>query len=716
MSDPSRKVSGYAFFVMPTRFDTKITALCALGLVACGPPQPDAPSLFKLFVTADGWSRVEAASLFQAGLPQSTDPQSLSLTRRGQQVAMRIVGEQDGTLDADDAIEFFGQAEDTVLTGTGLYWLATQPEVASRIGFANDEPAGPFLLQDTYLARARKQFRSLYLASVMNGPRENFFGPPIPVAGLVEELRVDHYRPQATVSASFFATLSLTLQGVTAAEHYVGVTLNGSRLATLVFSNQASHDVQLPIPEGVLSEGTNTLVLTKEGGPGDISLIDALTLSYPRALVAVDDELEFEASPNAEVSVSGFSTDDVQVFDLSDARTPTEVSALTEGGTVRFRTDTGPTRRFLAKAVGRSLTVSQVKSARPAQLGDGSHEGELLIITAAELRAGIEPLASARRLEGLSVFVADVDDVYDAYAFGVKDSSAIKAFIEDAYRTWAKPPRYVLLVGDASDDPRDRLGLGDFDLVPTPMVATLYLETASDDGFVDFDDNGVPELAIGRFPARTPDELSTMVAKTLAYRPKPLDSRLSGVFLSDEPLGFSFETVSRSVAYELEGGLSSTHIVRQSNEVGLLPAMLEALQTQPDVFAYFGHASTQQWAGPSLSNATVPNLPSASVLPVFINMACFNGYFQSAIAESLGEALIKAPSRGAAAVWVSSGLTEAREQVPLMGRAFRHLVVDQLPLGDALRLAKSEVVEEDVRRTWMLLGDPTLRLWTVPWN
>ena len=43
-------------------------------------------------------------------------------------------------------------------------------------------------------------------------------------------------------------------------------------------------------------------------------------------------------------------------------------------------------------------------------------------------------------------------------------------------------------------DPRNYLGLGDFDLLPTKLVDTALLETASDDWFGDFNGDAVPDL------------------------------------------------------------------------------------------------------------------------------------------------------------------------------------------------------------------------------
>ena len=107
-------------------------------------------------------------------------------------------------------------------------------------------------------------------------------------------------------------------------------------------------------------------------------------------------------------------------------------------------------------------------------------------------------------------------DVYDEFAYGQKTPFAIRDFLRQAALGWRKPPRYVLLAGDASFDPRNYLGEGDFDLVPAKLVRTAYMKTDSDDWYVDWDGDGLPELAIGRLPARTADEAGAMVAKVLA--------------------------------------------------------------------------------------------------------------------------------------------------------------------------------------------------------
>ena len=73
-----------------------------------------------------------------------------------------------------------------------------------------------------------------------------------------------------------------------------------------------------------------------------------------------------------------------------------------------------------------------------------------------------------------------------------------------ARNNWTRAPSYLLLMGDASLDPRNREGNGNFDFVPTKLVDTgtpgdqTAIETASDDWLTDFDGNGISDIATGR--------------------------------------------------------------------------------------------------------------------------------------------------------------------------------------------------------------------------
>ena len=129
-----------------------------------------------------------------------------------------------------------------------------------------------------------------------------------------------------------------------------------------------------------------------------------------------------------------------------------------------------------------------------------------MIVSHRDFIDSLPSLKALRKSEGLSVGVVDIEDVYDEFSFGMKSPQALKDFLSPCGEFLVQPPRFVLLVGDASFDPRNYYGFGDQDYVPTKLVDTFYLETASDDWFVDFDNDGLPEMAIGRLPVQTEEE------------------------------------------------------------------------------------------------------------------------------------------------------------------------------------------------------------------
>ena len=87
-----------------------------------------------------------------------------------------------------------------------------------------------------------------------------------------------------------------------------------------------------------------------------------------------------------------------------------------------------------------------------------------------------------------------------------------------------------------------------------------------------------------------------------------------------------------------------------------------------------------------------------------------NGYFQNVYNDSLSEALMRTRG-GAVAVWSSTGMTEPGGQNLIAQEFYRQLFSAPAPtVGDAARAAKRTTGDLDVRRTWMLFGDPAMRL------
>ena len=92
-------------------------------------------------------------------------------------------------------------------------------------------------------------------------------------------------------------------------------------------------------------------------------------------------------------------------------------------------------------------------------------------------------------------------------------------------------------------------------------------------------------------------------------------------------------------------------------------------------------------------------------------MTCLNCYFQDPKLPSLGELLLKVNNGGAVSVWASSGMTDSGNQALMSQEFFRQLFGNPtLTIGQAIKAAKNAPVDNDIRRTWILFGDPAMRL------
>jgi len=361
-----------------------------------------------------------------------------------------------------------------------------------------------------------------------------------------------------------------------------------------------------------------------------------------------------------------------------------------------------------------SITANQASSWH-----DKNHSADLLIISHRDFAGSVAPLKALRQKQGYAVETIDVEDIYDEFSFGEKSAQALKDLFALARATWKVAPRYILFVGDASYDPRNYLGAGDFDFVPTKLIDTTYLETASDDWFVDFNDDGLPDMYVGRLPVRTPAEATVVVGKIVNYDSNlgKTQSPLSSVLLvADKNDGFNFEQTSEQLRALIPAGTSVEEIFRSRlDDASAKKQLIGSINEGQLIVNYTGHGSTNVWRS-LFATSDISALENGRRLPLFITMTCLNGFIQDPVTESLAEGLIKAERGGAIAVWSSSGLTLPAQQALINQQLYRLIFsggdskASSLTIGEATSRAKSATNDIDVRRTWLLLGDPTMQL------
>ena len=114
--------------------------------------------------------------------------------------------------------------------------------------------------------------------------------------------------------------------------------------------------------------------------------------------------------------------------------------------------------------------------------------------------------------ETLTLPAIAIDDVYWAFTDGEPDPLAVREFLAFATQEWETAPRFVTLVGKGNLDYRDLMGLGGNWLPPAlaPTDGGLFPSDSMLGEVVG--DDGMPEIAIGRLPITTGEELSRIIA------------------------------------------------------------------------------------------------------------------------------------------------------------------------------------------------------------
>ncbi len=324
---------------------------------------------------------------------------------------------------------------------------------------------------------------------------------------------------------------------------------------------------------------------------------------------------------------------------------------------------------------------------KPASLAGRSLGSQMVIITHPDFEATLAPLVNLHESRGESVQVVTIDEVFDAFNYGERSPFAIRAFLQNAESQWTRNPQYLLLVGDASLDPRNYLGLGDFDFVPTRIIETAAFKTATDDWFSDFKQNGFGTIATGRLPVRTSSDAALVVSKIVKYE-KGLGANAGNqqaLLIADQNIGADFTTATKFAATDLPSSLQPVELFAD----GLDPSVVQqqvvsALNAGPLLVNYSGHGSVEQWSfADFLDNNSASALTNGDQLSVYLLMDCLNGFFHDVYSTSLAETLLLAPNGGAAAVWASSGFTNQPPQASMNQAVLQILKSNpSTPLGE----------------------------------
>ncbi|MFN2501533.1 MAG: C25 family cysteine peptidase [Pyrinomonadaceae bacterium] len=658
----------------------------------------------KIGIRKQGFYRVSRQELGAAGFPVDSDSANWQLSLEGVEQSIIVGGN-------GQYIEFLGSAIDTPESDTRIYYLISGTTPGKRIGtrflrrVSGDAPA------ISYPVVAGKVLRTSYNPDILNGAAENYWGPIITGVETTlidfELTGIDRARPSAEIT--------LTLQGYSEALHAVRPLLNGIEIPRVFGSGKTRFSVTSTISTNSLLEGRNTLELIS-ATPNDFSYFDYVQVSYARKYQAAQNKIFFFTPGYRTVTVDGFTSPNVRLFDTTAAGDPVLISnvpAVQNGSGYTLRISSA--RPMVAQAVEDTALAqaAYVVPNMPSTLTSNPNDSELIIIShsSSDVLAAAESWAGYRRSQGTTVRVIEVADVFDEFSYGISSSAAIRNYLSYAYQNSTVPLKYALLVGDASFDPKNYLGYGYLDHIPAQSVDLVYGTSSSDEALADFDGDGLSEIAIGRIPARTGTAVNTALEKTRTFEALVPQSLSRGaLFAFDLPTGWDFEAMSKSIRAEMPETVPASFVGKASSSS--TPTLISEINSGKFVVNYSGHGSSGTWSSSFFALGGVPSLTNLDKPSIFTMLTCLNGQFFQPHVDSLAEALLKSPTGGAAVTWASTTETTPDVQEVMARRFYNQLAKGNMTrIGDLIRDAKGTIPGgRDVRLSWALLGDPMLRV------
>ena len=500
---------------------------------------------YKLSVNQDGIYKIDRALLISMGINvDNLNPQDINVFGNGDGLlpernstprtddlaknAIKIVGEADGSFDANDYILFYGWGpnrwypnNDTtrfkqtkhIYSDFSCYYInINSDDTPLRIEdvFETPAPATHNVNEQTYYS-----IHELDNVSLVGGG-QRWYGELFD-ADLTQTFTFNVPNIISTSPANFEASLasSANISSGTEQEYSVGgVVMLSSVLPTSSDYGRSTNTMSLSNPSASLP----VQVRIVRNSPDILTYLDRIELNARRKLTFIGSQLNFSdlesvgPSNVSEFTLNNMSPSTGFVWEVSNRHQPFNVAGTFNSTDFVFRLETDSVRHFVASNGASYFTPVFIGEIVPQDLHALS-QADYLIVTHPEFISQAERLAQLHIQNGLTVHVVTTNQIYNEFSSGVQDATAIRSFAKMFYdRALALPgtePKYLLLFGDGTYDPKNRVANNNNYILTYQMNNSDFTEDhignmPSDDYFGMLDDNEVMaasdlvDIGIGR--------------------------------------------------------------------------------------------------------------------------------------------------------------------------------------------------------------------------
>ncbi|GAB4015819.1 putative type IX secretion system sortase PorU2 [Spirosoma koreense] len=688
-----------------------------------------------------------------------TNPTTWQLFFRGQEMAIRVVGEKDGVFDAQDYVEFYGEGNDgaqdsllyrpqkrlhpyqTLYTDVTAYFLTSAASPGKRVPELTTSAQG-LAAEKFHVEETVQAFTSQYTFNSLIGiepfVQQSYFEPGEGWSGTLlttDSTGMVTFKLAGRVTADWPITLSGLLNGRDNSSRQVQMTLNSATtpLTTFSFTGFTSQTFQTTLTANDLPNEQLTLRFKSLKGPltNNYSITFA-KLSYPQALDMTGLTTKtFHILPNAKQlalmniksvptgSVAYDITDKANArflpFQTTDSQTQLVVSEASQNRTI-----------YVTNKISKPLSIKAVRFST-----NFPKTADYVIITQATLRQAASTYAAYRASDQgghYTPFIVEADSLYDQFNYGEKSPLALRRFAN--YMRVNSAIKYLFLVGRAnsypytvkitSDDWVPTIGYPGSDILLTAGLGTYPANT--------------PAIPTGRLNVTTGDQILAYLEKIKQFESSSANGlwrknilHISGGKTPDEAQGLRAGMDSFGAIFtngQLGGQVTSfskSQFAQEVEKINIAPVVNDGVS----LITFFGHA------GPNITDmnfgyaSPVENGFRNTHYPLMVFNGCGVGEIFSKY-NTLSTDWLLAPQKGASMVLAHSYYSYEQSTTWYLDRLYSSLFTNPSTLGMPFGLLQQQLNQKlekeniDLFQVGVLLqmvlqGDPAVSIYPLPY-
>lgn len=670
------------------------------------------------------------------------------------ELAIMVTGAEDGAFDGEDRILFYGEGPVKMsLSATNAYSYTRNPYTDTTYYFlcVDGEEDGLRVTEQASVDAAGGAVVDDFLDYWYHESEEvspyasgrTWYGDMITTQTGFAEFHLDMPYSVHSKPVRFYTKLL----GRCSSPFAYSLSLNGSYLVDGDTINKYSQ-----YQFGREREVDRTLTINGDGFTVRYSLlptaqqpllyIDYFVLNYWRELVFQEHSLAFGIIPaqyagnKAEVRLRGLHAG-LTCWEVTDPLHPCAQQMSVAEGIGSFGIEGPAERHFL---LFEESGVKEVASAYaiPNQNLHALTTADFLIVTHELFREQAEALADFHReADQMECLVVDIREIYNEFATGAADPTALRDFIRMIYLRSGEQLKYVLLMGKGTHDYRNIKGQNN-NYVPTyETLALPWSQTDSkctDDYFALMgasegqDCAGLVDIGVGRLPVTTAEQAAGLVQKIMHYADRSVTHGPwlnTHLFLADNDsesyidypeyldrlLDTACHPVTTQKLYVDSYPIVNTPMGSRIPEAH--DALLDYFEKGFAALSYTGHGGVTNLMNEQvLTFSDIQAMRNFDRLPFVHTATCEFSEYDNPLRVSAGEMMILNPQGGAIAMLTTSRPTFPGTNQSMSSAIHQNLYdkegSEQMRFGDIIRRTKNtNYVMANI--CYVFFGDPALR-------